>query len=63
MVELALGFIKGGDRAKQIASQVDYDGAITAVGVIVACVGVLAFNKYREHRRAGQVSAPALKEK
>lgn len=62
MVELALGYIKGGDRAKQIASQVDYDGAITAAGVIVACVGVLAFNKYREHCRTGQVSAPALRE-
>lgn len=62
MVELVLGYIKGGDRAKEIVSQVDYDGALTAGGVIVACAGVLAFNTYREHRRAGRASVPALKE-
>ncbi|WP_299073308.1 hypothetical protein [uncultured Paraglaciecola sp.] len=62
MVELVLGYIKGGDRAKEIVSQVDYDGALTAGGGIVACAGVLAFNTYREHRRAGRASVPALKE-
>jgi hypothetical protein len=53
MVEFALGYIKGGDRAKQIAEQVDYDGALSAGGVIVACAGVIAFNTFREQRRAG----------
>ncbi|MBM1691589.1 hypothetical protein [Sulfitobacter geojensis] len=63
MVEFALGYIKGGDRAKQIASQVDYDGALTAGGVIVACVGVIAFNTYREQRGAGQANLqPALQD-
>lgn len=52
MVEFALGYIKGGDRAKELATQVDYDGALTAIGVIVACAGVLAFNTYRAHRTA-----------
>ena len=46
MVELVLGNIKGGDRAKEIVSQVDYDGALTAGGFIMACTGVLAFNTY-----------------
>ena len=62
MVELVLGYIKGGDRAKEIVSQVDYDGALTAGGVIVACAGVLAFNKFREHRRTGRENVPAIKE-
>lgn len=62
MVELVLGYVKGGDRAKEIVSQVDYDGAIIAVGGIVACAGVLAFTTYREHRRAGRANVPALKE-
>ena len=57
MVEFALGYIKGGDRAKQIATQVDYDGALTAGGVIVACAGVIAFNTFRDQRRAGQDDA------
>jgi hypothetical protein len=54
MVEFALGYIKGGDRAKQIAEQVDYNGALSAGGVIVACAGIIAFNTFREQRRAGQ---------
>ena len=61
MVELVLGYINGGDRAKEIVSQVDYDGALTAGGVIVACAGVLAFNTYREHRRAGRENLPNIK--
>lgn len=62
MVELVLGYIKGGDSAKEIVSQVDYDGALTAGGAIVACAGVLAFNTYREHRRAKRANVPAIKE-
>lgn len=57
MVSFVLGYIEGGDRAKEIVSQVDYDGALTAGGVIVACAGVLAFNSYRQHRGAGQLLA------
>lgn len=57
MVEFALGYINGGERAKEIASQVDYDGALTAGGVILACFGVIAFNTYREQRKAGQDAA------
>lgn len=62
MVELVLGYIKGGDRAKEIVSLVDYDGALAAGGVIVACAGVLAFNTYREQHRAGRENLPTIKE-
>lgn len=62
MVELVLGFINGGDRAKEIVSQVDHEGALTAGGIILACAGVLAFNTYRDHRRAGRATVPALAE-
>lgn len=47
MVEFALCYIKGRDRAKEIAEQVDYDGALTAGGVI-------AFTTYRERRSINQ---------
>lgn len=62
LVELLLGYIEGGDCAKEIVSQVDYDGALTAGGVIVACAGLLAFNTYRENQRAGREIVPAIKE-
>lgn len=62
MVEFALGYIKGGDRAKEIASQVDYSGALTAGGTILACVSVLAINTYRSNRQAGQIAASAVVE-
>lgn len=55
MVELALSFIQGGDRAKEIVSQVDREGALTAGAVIVACLGVLGFNKLREIRKASAI--------
>lgn len=50
MVEFALGYIDGGRRAKEIASQVDYDGAVTAGVCILGSFGVLAFNKFREQK-------------
>lgn len=50
MVEFALGYIDGGTRAKEIASQVDYDGAITAGACIAGSFGILAFNKFREQK-------------
>ena len=63
MVEFALGFIKGGNRAKDIAQQVDYDGALKAGGVIVASAAILAFNSFRAYRKAGQGAVqPALEE-
>lgn len=52
MVEFALGFIDGGDRAKDLAQQVDYDGAIASAVTIAGGFAVLAFNKYREDKRA-----------
>ena len=50
MVEFALRFIDGGQQAKQLASQVDYDGAIWATVCIVGSFTVLSFNKYRERK-------------
>lgn len=50
MVEFALGYIDGGSRAKEIVSQVDYDGAITASICIAGSFGLLAINKYREQK-------------
>lgn len=58
MVEFALGYINGGDRAKELVEQVDYDGAITAGVAILGCSAVLAFNTYRDHRKANQTPLP-----
>lgn len=52
MVEFVLGYIDGGARAKEIVSQVDYDGATTAGITIAGSFAVLAFNKYRERKTA-----------
>ena len=52
MVEFVLGYIDGGDRAKEIVSQVDYDGATTAGITIAGSFAVLAFNNYRERKAA-----------
>ena len=61
MVELVLGFIKGGSQAKEIASRVDADGAMTAAVCIIASFGVLAFNKFREQKNL-QVESEKSKE-
>ena len=50
MVEFALGYIDGGRRAKEIASGVDYDGAVTAGICILGSFAVLEFNKFREQK-------------
>lgn len=50
MVEFALGYIDGGTRAKEIVSQVDYGGAMTAGICIAGSFGLLAFNKFREQK-------------
>ena len=52
MVEFVLGYIDGGARAKEIVSQVDYDGATTAGIAIAGSFAVLAFNNYRERKTA-----------
>ena len=52
MVEFALGFVRGGERASELARQVDYNGALAAAGTIAACAGVLAFNRFRAYRAA-----------
>lgn len=58
MVDFALGFIKGGDKAKELVSQADYNGVIKAGATIAVCFGVLAFNAYRENRRAAKQQFP-----
>ena len=50
MVEFALSWIDGGDQATELLAIVDYDGAYSAGACILGGIGVLAFNKYREHR-------------
>ncbi|MBL4745896.1 MAG: hypothetical protein JKY08_05975 [Flavobacteriaceae bacterium] len=52
MVEFLLGFIDGGSQAKDLAQQVDYDGAVTSAVTIAGGFAVLAFNKYREDKKA-----------
>lgn len=54
MVEFALSWIDGGERAKELLAIADYDGAYTAGACIVAGIGILAFNKYREARAKPQ---------
>lgn len=62
MVEFALGYINGGNRAKELVEQVDYDGAVTAGVAILGCSAVLAFNSFRDYRKkAGQTALPAPK--
>lgn len=50
MVQLLLNWIEGGDRAREILSQTNYDGAMIAGAGIVAGSGTLAVLRYREHR-------------
>lgn len=57
MVRFALDFIEGGSRAKELVRTLDYDGAVTAGGVIVASFAVLGINSYRHHRRAVKAAA------
>ena len=50
MVQFALRFMDGGQQARELVSQVDYDGAVWAVVCIMGSFGVLSFNKYRERK-------------
>lgn len=51
-VQFFLGFIDGGDRAQELVSQVDRDGAMTSAVVIAASFGLLGVNRILEHRSA-----------
>lgn len=51
MVEFALSWIDGGERAKDLFAIADYDGAYTAGACILGGICVLAFNRYRESRQ------------
>lgn len=62
MVEFALGYIDGGQRAKELVEQVDYDGAMTAGLCILGSFGVLAFNKHREKQKAVNTAVNAESE-
>lgn len=50
MVQFALSWIDGGEKATQLLNQVDYDGALTAGAGIVVAFSTLAFNQYRDYR-------------
>ena len=62
-VQFALRFIDGGQHAKELVSQVDYDGAVWAVVCIAGSFGVLSFNKYRERKNAKLKHQPSLTSK
>lgn len=49
-VQFFLGFIDGGDRAQELVSRVDYNGAVSSGLVIAASVGVLGFTRWKEQR-------------
>lgn len=51
-VKFFLGFIDGGDRAQDLISQVDRDGALTSGVVIGASFAVLGVTRVMEHRTA-----------
>lgn len=51
-VQFILGFIDGGDRAQELVSRVNYDGAVTSGLVIGASFAILGFNHWKEQRAA-----------
>ena len=50
MVEFALSWIDGGERAKQLLSIADYNGAYLAGAGILSGFGLLAFSAYRSRQ-------------
>ena len=55
MVQFALSWIDGGEKATELLSQVDYDGALTAGAGIVGGFSILAFNRYLEYRKGNKL--------
>ena len=51
-VQFFLGFIDGGDRAQELVSQVDRDGAVTSALVIAGSFALLGVARVLEHRNA-----------
>lgn len=51
-LQFFLGFIDGGDRAKELISHVDQDGAITSGIVIAGSFALLGLTRILEHRRS-----------
>jgi hypothetical protein len=51
-VKFFLGFIDGGDRAQELISQVDQDGAMTSAVVIGGSFALLGVTKILDHRAA-----------
>lgn len=51
-VQFFLGFIDGGDRAQELVSQVDRDGAVTSALVIAGSFALLGLTRVWEHRKA-----------
>ncbi len=49
-VQFFLGFIDGGNRAQELVSRVDSDGAISSALVIAASFGVLGFTRWKQQR-------------
>ena len=50
-VSFFLGFIEGGERAKQLVSQVDQSGAMTAAVVIAGSFALLGLSRFLEDTR------------
>lgn len=48
MVEFALGFINGGDTARELASKMDTDSVSLALGTIAVSFTILGINYFRE---------------
>ena len=53
-LQFFLGFIDGGDRAKELVSRVDQDGAITSVIIIAGSFALLGFTRFLEHKSASK---------
>ena len=51
MVEFALGFIEGGNEAKALVDQIDYDGAVTAGICLLGSFGLLGYSSWREGQK------------
>lgn len=56
-VKFILGFIEGGQRAQELVSQVDEDGAITSAVVICGSFALLGISRLMDHRAAVKASA------
>ena len=55
MVQFALSWIDGGEKATELLSQVDYNGALTAGAGIVGGFSIIALSRYLDYRSTNKL--------